>query len=865
MRLERGEAFAPSRTPSKAPGATQSEDDALLGCGKRQGEDEDAGDSPKRKRRKIICGEVQDGHPPTPSKTRLYWNAVFEETPETYFVSSRRVRHLAEHFLLGRSWEKASRTGRSQNLLEVLVSSAVFQHTPAPAADVALARAPTLRDTPSPQPQHSLPSPLSPFSPWLLPSRSRMATLVEVMCGGRGNHLAFLSPALSPRFRCYVGIDISDRALAISRTAAPRASPARAEAPTQSSCTAATVTARATAGLERAGKCRFLLQDCGALGDELPLLKSAFALIVAGLDDVLVRSGGAEAGDADELHAALSSVAATLCVGGKLLAIEPTRHLGDLLLAITKALLSPSGASRFLRLEQLKLIGARRQVAVFKFHRAAAAGAAASLAALQQFYAKAIRPLTPWSSVGLEPSLLDVDALRTRLPLLSHLARIQATVELSFLLFQACLSGNLEAGALLLARGADPNVACALDRCPRVGRSCAMQACLQALFPSPCLSASSLSSARDAASSCASHARRGLQKLPRPPSLSFCCPASRGEPAASPDGLSASPAAAGEAPRAPAGRTRPLHVAAAREDVLFFLLLLQHGADPSLPDERGLRPADILADAARSELRKLKTRQRAAPGVSSAASCACLRHEAGVGGRRQEGASRYLFQGADRAGEYEASRVGEAREATPMLGLRVPKGLTHTTARAVRTPDPTGQRAELGRAGQPQKLGESLNASGDAAIEGARVEELGRGSAGGERRRETADASRRLRLPPDEILKPTGLRESAEARDLRTVALLSWVGAATEAAATEGANDACDAGTLEAARDAENHAGDAEGEDEREEKDETADFLELLATDLYGPLVWPFVNPIEVSIVSQWRFRLRPNMQCRLY
>ncbi|KFG43999.1 ankyrin repeat protein [Toxoplasma gondii p89] len=209
------------------------------------------------------------------------------------------------------------------------------------------------------------------------------------MCGGRGNQIPFLSP-ISPLFRSYVGIDVSDRALSLSRFGSSSLPSSSSRSSCQSS---SSLGVTRTAALERANKCRFLLQDCASLGDDLPLLKTNFALVVAGLDDLLVRNFTEVVEDtegAEEVEAVLASAAAVLCVGGRLLALEPTRHLGDLLLAVTKALLSPSGTVRFLRLLRIKVVGS---VAALLFRRESASFAAdQNLDALRAFYRKQIRP-----------------------------------------------------------------------------------------------------------------------------------------------------------------------------------------------------------------------------------------------------------------------------------------------------------------------------------------------------------------------------------------------------------------------------------------------------------------------------------------
>ncbi|RQX67527.1 ankyrin repeat-containing protein [Toxoplasma gondii CAST] len=338
---------------------------------------EEAEEAAKRKRRKIVCGEGT----PTPSKTRLYWNAVFEQTAESqYFVSSRRVRELVEDLLVGAAGGLSH--APSQNRLEALVSFSVFGEAVSSSASPVSSSASAFASSASPV--SSSASALAFFPP-----RARTASLVELMCGGRGNQIPFLSP-ISPLFRSYVGIDVSDRALSLSRFGSSSLPSSSSRSSCQSS---SSLSVTRTAALERANKCRFLLQDCASLGDDLPLLKTNFALVVAGLDDLLVRNFTEVVEDtegAEEVEAVLASAAAVLCVGGRLLALEPTRHLGDLLLAVTKALLSPSGTVRFLRLLRIKVVGS---VAALLFRRESASFAAdQNLDALRAFYRKQIRP-----------------------------------------------------------------------------------------------------------------------------------------------------------------------------------------------------------------------------------------------------------------------------------------------------------------------------------------------------------------------------------------------------------------------------------------------------------------------------------------
>ncbi|CBZ50493.1 putative ankyrin repeat-containing protein [Neospora caninum Liverpool] len=641
------------------------------------------GDAARRKRRKTVCGEGV----PTPSKTRLYWNAVFEETAESqYFISSRRVRQLVEELLLRTPGAPAS-SAESQNLLEALVSLSVFGDAKQPHA-------------------------LAAGGPFV-PRRARTASLVELMCGGRGNQISFLSP-LSPLFRAYVGIDVSDRALSLSRSAsspASSSSPSSPSSPSSSSsppsssfrcpslCSSAASSAAGlsrTEALEKANKCRFLLQDCASLGDDLPLLKTAFALLIAGLDDLLVRNSsdfGEEAEGAEEVDAVLASAGAVLCVGGRLLVLEPTRHLPDLLLAVTKALLSPSGAARFL---QLARVAVADSVVAFLFRRESAAFAGErSIEALRAFYARHIRPLAALPALGLDASRLDVDDLRTRLPLVQHLARIQATAELSF-------------------------------------------------------------------------------------------------------------------------------------------LLLQHGGDPSLVNEDGLRAEDILANAARQRLLEQQASRPLRPagdpngGTTREGKLRNSRQGSARDARRLETAAQ---ANRDAPAETAAGEAGEKREA----GAREGNSGRETVGRGV------ARYASAARRGTGKSTGgdaadfgwtRSLIPSSDEETERPSARPSWRERCGGP---QEDDGS--FVLPPD-VARLTGKSDDVRERDLRNVALLSWLGAAV-------------------AREDRKIAGDDakhEASETLEEEEETGDFLELLAAEFNGPLVWPFVNPIEVIDACHRRF-----------
>nr|CEL65103.1 TPA: ankyrin repeat-containing protein, putative [Neospora caninum Liverpool] len=779
------------------------------------------GDAARRKRRKTVCGEGV----PTPSKTRLYWNAVFEETAESqYFISSRRVRQLVEELLLRTPGAPAS-SAESQNLLEALVSLSVFGDAKQPHA-------------------------LAAGGPFV-PRRARTASLVELMCGGRGNQISFLSP-LSPLFRAYVGIDVSDRALSLSRSAsspASSSSPSSPSSPSSSSsppsssfrcpslCSSAASSAAGlsrTEALEKANKCRFLLQDCASLGDDLPLLKTAFALLIAGLDDLLVRNSsdfGEEAEGAEEVDAVLASAGAVLCVGGRLLVLEPTRHLPDLLLAVTKALLSPSGAARFL---QLARVAVADSVVAFLFRRESAAFAGErSIEALRAFYARHIRPLAALPALGLDASRLDVDDLRTRLPLVQHLARIQATAELSFLLLQACLCGNVEAAALLLARGADPNVSF-----PREFFS---------FLSPPETSSRSSSSAASLVNESSSRRNNapdtpeGTSSLPScysspsspfSPSLScsFSCSLSASSHATACEASSWCPP-----PRhKPAGRTRPLHVAAAREDLRLFLLLLQHGGDPSLVNEDGLRAEDILANAARQRLLEQQASRPLRPagdpngGTTREGKLRNSRQGSARDARRLETAAQ---ANRDAPAETAAGEAGEKREA----GAREGNSGRETVGRGV------ARYASAARRGTGKSTGgdaadfgwtRSLIPSSDEETERPSARPSWRERCGGP---QEDDGS--FVLPPD-VARLTGKSDDVRERDLRNVALLSWLGAAV-------------------AREDRKIAGDDakhEASETLEEEEETGDFLELLAAEFNGPLVWPFVNPIEVIDACHRRF-----------
>lgn len=137
---------------------------------------------------------------PTPSKTRLYWNAVFqdkkeregEEEESVFFIDSDRLTHLLKEVFFSSSSSFSSSAGEGdpleesklprkrgfqekekkrevcQNLLEALVSSAVYN---------------TLLP--------NLPGRLK------VPPKSRLRSLVELMCGCRHSHQARLEELLS--------------------------------------------------------------------------------------------------------------------------------------------------------------------------------------------------------------------------------------------------------------------------------------------------------------------------------------------------------------------------------------------------------------------------------------------------------------------------------------------------------------------------------------------------------------------------------------------------------------------------------------------------------------------------------------------
>ncbi|PHJ14803.1 ankyrin repeat-containing protein, partial [Cystoisospora suis] len=120
-------------------------------------------------------------------------------------------------------------------------------------------------------------------------------------------------------------------------------------------------------------KRRFLLQDCGCIGEDLPLLKAQYCLAVCGFDDLLVRSkadiSSTEAECPEAIDSVLHHAAHILNIGGSLLIVEPTRHLGDLILVLSKALLNPSSNSRLLRCDSLRLHGEKKDIVTFQFTR----------------------------------------------------------------------------------------------------------------------------------------------------------------------------------------------------------------------------------------------------------------------------------------------------------------------------------------------------------------------------------------------------------------------------------------------------------------------------------------------------------------
>ncbi|KEP61377.1 UNVERIFIED_CONTAM: ankyrin repeat-containing protein [Hammondia hammondi] len=837
----------------------------------RGGTLEEAQDAAKRPRRKIVCGEGS----PTPSKTRLYWNAVFEQTAESqYFISSRRVRELVEELLVGAAGVPSY--APSQNRLEALVSFSVFGETGSSSSSRSSCSSSALA---------------------FFPARPRTASLVELMCGGRGNQIPFLS-FVSPLVRSYVGIDVSDRALSLSRSGSSSLS--SSSSPLASCPASSSLGVTRTAALEKANKCRFLLQDCASLGDDLPLLKASFALVVAGLDDLLVRNSAEvveDAEGAEEVEAVLASAAAVLCVGGRLLALEPTRHLGDLLLAVTKALLSPSGAARFLRLLRIKVEGS---VAALLFRRESASFAAdRNLDALRTFYRKQIRPLAAIPALGLDAARLDVDDLRTRLPLLQHLARIQATVELSFLLLQACLSGNLEAAALLLARGADPNASFPVE----------ILHFLSSRNPSRCLHSSSSSQFTSNASSSRTHSSTTVSKkpslpsssssatspfsvgssspsffsssasLPSSPSYSRCAsslfssvsspplclplsslfPSSSRSTSASSQGDGGyilarglrSPAASALPQGGSVGNMRLLHLAAEREDLPFFLLLLQHGADPSLANEDGLRAEDLLANAVRRELQRAarcpsssacrcpglhamdRTRQRKVETAPPTERRSAQGRQAGTDGATVNAEHTRHVSEEDRAEEEEEEEEGGCLSEENEQGA----GRRGTTWRVAPRPDflARNNACTPGKPVNVETLSDSTSTSRfpRPARAAKKSQDARRMSARGEECEGDPSTLTFVSRLPEAVLLPADKDEGLEERNMRSLALLSWLGVALQS--EEMQHEPC--------AENEEPRTHTEAEDPR---DETGDFLELLAQELEGPLVWPFVNPIEV-------------------
>ncbi|EPT31604.1 ankyrin repeat-containing protein [Toxoplasma gondii ME49] len=842
---------------------------------------EEAEEAAKRKRRKIVCGEGT----PTPSKTRLYWNAVFEQTAESqYFVSSRRVRELVEDLLVGATGGLSH--APSQNRLEALVSFSVFGEAVSSSASAFSSSASAFASSASAFASSASAFASSASALAFFPPRARTASLVELMCGGRGNQIPFLSP-ISPLFRSYVGIDVSDRALSLSRCGSSSLPSSSSRSSCQSS---SSLSVTRTAALERANKCRFLLQDCASLGDDLPLLKTNFALVVAGLDDLLVRNFTEVVEDtegAEEVEAVLASAAAVLCVGGRLLALEPTRHLGDLLLAVTKALLSPSGTVRFLRLLRIKVVGS---VAALLFRRESASFAAdQNLDALRAFYRKQIRPLAALPALGLDAARLDVDDLRTRLPLLQHLARVQATVELSFLLLQACLSGNLEAAALLLARGADPNSCFPVEilhflssRTPSCFLHSSSQITSKASStrtesittiserPSLPSSSSSATSPLSVGSSSPSFVSSSAP-LPSSPSQSPCgssflssfssSPSSPLFPPSSPwtsassqgncgqtgaSGLR-SPAASAPPQGGSVGGIRLLHLAAEREDLPFFLLLLQHGADPSLVNEDGLRAEDLLANAVRRELQRDRrcrsssacrfpgphamdrTKQRKEANNPPKGRPGASARQAGTAGATDN--AKYTHRASEKERAEEEEQRGGLSEENAGAGRR------DATWRVA-------SRLDFSLRDNGCSHGKSVNAETQAgwtstsrcprsARAPEKSQDARRMSARGEEREGDPCTSTFLSCVPETVLLPADKDEGIAERNMRSLALLSWLGVALQSEEMQ----------REQCTENEDRKTHTEAEDA---SDETGVFLELLAQELEGPLVWPFVNPIEV-------------------
>ncbi|KFG44007.1 ankyrin repeat protein, partial [Toxoplasma gondii p89] len=493
-------------------------------------------------------------------------------------------------------------------------------------------------------------------------------------------------------------------------------------------------------------------------------------------------------------------------------------------------------------------------------------------------------------ALGLDAARLDVDDLRTRLPLLQHLARVQATVELSFLLLQACLSGNLEAAALLLARGADPNSCFPVEILHFLSSrnpSCFLHSSSQftskasssrtdsittiSKRPSLPSSSSSATSPLSVGSSSPSFASSSAP-LPSSPSQSPCGSSFRSSFSSSPSsplfppsspwtsassqgncgqtGASGlrSPAASAPPQGGSVGGIRLLHLAAEREDLPFFLLLLQHGADPSLVNEDGLRAEDLLANAVRRELqRDRRCRSSSAcrfPGPH-AMDRTKQRKEANNPPKGRPGASARQAgtAGATDIAKY-THRVSEKERAEEEEQRG---GLSEENAGAGRR-DATwrvASRLDFSLRDNGCSHGKSVNAETQAgwtstsrcprsARAPEKSQDARRMSARGEEREGDPCTSTFLSCVPETVLLPADKDEGIAERNMRSLALLSWLGVALQSEEMQ----------REQCRENEDRKTHTEAEDA---SDETGDFLELLAQELEGPLVWPFVNPIEVE------------------
>ncbi|PHJ17439.1 ankyrin repeat-containing protein, partial [Cystoisospora suis] len=267
-----------------------------------------------------------------------------------------------------------------------------------------------------------------------------------------------------------------------------------------------------------------------------------------------------------------------------------------------------------------------------------------------------------------------------------------------------------------------------------------------------------------------------------------------------------------------------LHIAAEKESIEMFYILLQHGADIDAVDSEGLRPEDQIANCIRHELASwIEKTERSRS-----------RHDEEdreEGDGKEENSCFFPYEQKEEEAESSSSIVID---------------------RECNIPRKKGKRRRI------DALTSSSSSCGEEHEEEEETKEEDRKKLSFRQRRreeernEAPSSSSPLYsdFPPGDILSVVTAGEDLLSRNERNLCLLSWLAGILEEE-KETNFDIRRSGkkkkkSATICRDMKGRDDDYEKEEnEEEEEEKSINFLEILSSDLQGPLVWPSVYPIE--------------------